>query len=132
MAHSSQEFAGRNKSFNDVDLLVLLHLMMRNVKGVVDDPQVEQRLTSEWREVFEIYGPGLITLGLDELAENETMKQAYLRVLRATEEHLDTIGPVYPKAQLQTGWRVPHIRLTDYPTDDLRAVIRGLRELLGS
>jgi hypothetical protein len=130
MATSIQAVHNRFQSFNDLDLLVVLHLMIRKAEALCEGQPGQLEVVNHWRRVCETYGPGTIDLQLDAVVLDRSLKQFLLRVLSEIETELDVSGEVYAARLIKDGWRTPGVAVSDYNTALLRSTTKNLRTLV--
>lgn len=130
MATSIQIVGNRSETFNDLDLLVLLHLMIRSAEANSGDKGIRRKLAERFASVCEGYGPGTIDLQLDVLLSDQTLKSEFLRILSETESHIESVGETYPAQLLRDKWRTAGVKIGDYKTNLIRTVAEKVRTLL--
>jgi hypothetical protein len=130
MATSIQISTGRAEAFNDLDLLVLLHLMIQHASSGPSETPATSEIVSRLKAICEGYGPGSIDLHLNELSSNEVFRKAYLDTLRTTMEHLGCVGAVYPAKTIMKDWLTGGVKVNDYSVDLIRATGQRVSRLL--
>src|SRR5262245_59192340 len=98
MAHTIQLYRDRIGVFDDIDLLIIMSMIIETIK----DPKnhhiyacIEQS-AADWEWVIEGYGPGIIQLGLDQKLREQTVRDAFLSVLRDVKTKLELFGEWVP------------------------------------
>ncbi len=129
MAHSIQTFRGKNVSFSDLDLIVVMSfaadiIARRQRSGALSE--VAQR----WHEGLRLYGPGCIDLELDRLAGSPEQVSELMAVLVLLLEELASNGGAIPAAVLNERVQVPGVVFRDYKVSFIADAARSLMELL--
>ena len=80
MGHSTQEYHGKYKTFNDGQLLVVLGFALRIIS---EKPSYENltELSQHWRYSMDSYGTGMIDLKVEELVKTPEQKRAFIDLL---------------------------------------------------
>ncbi len=130
MATSYQIVGDRAQHFNDLDLLVVLHLMIRDADALRESQFQKLELVNYWRHVCETYGPGTIDLRLNALASDQSLKTFFLRLLEAVNSDSEAIGETYPAKLLMKEWLTPGVTVYEYKTELIRSTVENLRKLL--
>ena len=98
MAHTIQLYRDRISVFDDIDLLIIMSMIIETIK----DPNNHniyaclEESAADWEWVIEAYGPGIIELGLDQNLREQTMRDAFLSVLRDVKTKLESFGEWVP------------------------------------
>jgi hypothetical protein len=129
MATSIQVSSGRAEAFNDLDLLVLLHLMLQAASQMSQTPATVE-IVARLRATCEDYGPGSIDLQLDDIRTDEALRNAYLGILRMAMDRLDSAGSVLPAEAIMTGWLTRGVRINDFSVELIHTASERLRKLV--
>jgi len=83
---------------DDIDLLIIMSMMIETIKD-----QKNQNIyaclvesAADWEWVIEAYGPGSISLRLDERLKDEIVRDAFVSVLRDVRTNLESFGEWVP------------------------------------
>ena|ERR1044071_1977364 len=129
MASSYLAVGDRIKLIDDVDLLVLVHLLLRHAEASAD--VADSGLSELLRNTLKMYGPGVIDLPLDAIVADPSRKAHFLSLLDAVDNELDGMGQAYPVGLLKNGWLTRGVRLNnDYQTAPIRSAVSTARDLL--
>ncbi len=131
MAYSYLSKSDRHERIEDFSLLILLHLMYRELETARDDGVESSYLRAELERLFQGYGPGCINLDLDHIVANRSIRERFLQLLVAIEKHLISIGEKYPPVQLMVGWPIPGMLIFEHKNDDTHSLIAKVRSLVG-
>lgn len=129
MATSIQVSLGRAEAFNELDLLVLVHLMLQAASQMSQTPETAE-LVSRLKIVCEGYGPGTMDLQLDDIRKNDVLRSAYLGILKVTMARLASAGPTVPARAIMTGWLTRGVRINDFSAELIRTASQRLRKLV--
>lgn len=132
MATSIQTFGPQAQAFKDLDLLVLVCLLARQLDSAPTAYRAVAPFVAKWKQASAVYGPGTIDLELDELATSENAKLELLDLLRDVGQTLGQSGATIPSSILNSECRVPGVHFAEYPTSLLSAAIASLTNLLVS
>jgi hypothetical protein len=144
MAHTIQLYRDRISVFDDIDLLIIMSMIIETIK----DPNNHniyaclEESAADWEWVIEAYGPGIIELGLDQKIREQTVRDAFLSVLRDVKTKLESFGE-WVRLEFLNGLVMfsllalpsedPRIVISlAQPASDLLKVVRELEELVGA
>src|SRR5262245_2919729 len=99
MARTIQLNRDRISEFDDIDLLIVMSMIIETIKDDPKNHHIYARLeesAADWEWVIEAYGPGIIRLGLDQHLREQTMRDAFLSVLRDVKTKLESFGEWVP------------------------------------
>jgi hypothetical protein len=130
MATSIQTFADRSTFLNDLDLLVLLHILIKVLQEKTGRKEEEERLISWSTDICEGYGPGTIDLQLDDFAQDRKLTLAFLEALTCVEKRVRSVGASYPSRELITGWLTDGVIPSDYDPQLILDALAELRDLI--
>jgi hypothetical protein len=129
---------------NDIDLLIILSMIIETIKDH-KNPNISACLAesaAHWEWVIKAYGPGSISLRLDESLKDETVHDAFLSVLRDVRTKLESFGDWVPLeflnglvmfSLLALPSEDPRIVISQaQPARNLLKVVRDLEELVSS
>jgi hypothetical protein len=144
MAHTIQLYRDRISVFDDIDLLIIMSMIIETIK----DPNNHniyaclEESAADWEWVIEAYGPGIIELGLDQKIREQTVRDAFLSVLRDVKTKLESFGEWVPLeflnglvmfSLLALPSEDPRIVISlAQPACDLLKVVREIEELIGA
>ena len=144
MGRTIQSYRGRMRVFDDdIDLLVIMSMMIETIQDHKNQNiyacLVESAVDWEW--VIEAYGPGSISLQLDERLKDEIVRDAFLSVLRDVRTKLESFGEWVPLQFLnglvmfsllaKTRPKEQVITISQVqPAGDLLKVVQALEELV--
>src|SRR5262245_6789687 len=113
MAHSFLAVGDRIERIYDMDLLVLVHLLLRHAEASGEHPD----LIESFRNTLKMYGPGVVDLPLDAIIADPSRKSHLVNLLDAVDREVDQVGELYPVALLKKGWLTRGVRFNnDYTT----------------
>src|SRR5262245_6848037 len=98
MGRTIQLYRDRTSVFDDIDLLIIMSMITETIK----DPKNHhiyaclEESAADWEWVIEAYGPGIIQLGLDQHLREQTMRDAFLSVLRDVKTKLESFEKWVP------------------------------------
>jgi hypothetical protein len=126
MAHSIQAFGGRSATFNDLDLLAVVSLLMAEC----EQSRYEElgSVVGSWQDALRGYGPGVVDLDLD--AISPTAKFELIAALAAIE--IVVARSTFVRGSiLDARCNAPGVKFADqYPTHYVLKAIEALRSLL--
>ena len=98
MARTIQLYRDRISVFDDIDLLIIMSMIIETIKGPKNHHIYAclAESAADWEWVIEGYGPGIIRLGLDQHLREQTMRDAFLSVLRDVKTKLESFGEWVP------------------------------------
>jgi len=98
MARTIQLYRDRISVFDDIDLLIIMSMIIETIKGPKNHHIYAclAESAADWEWVIEGYGPGIIELGLDQHLREQTMRDAFLSVLRDVKTKLESFGEWVP------------------------------------
>lgn len=119
-----------HESFNDVDLLIVVRMV---VLSIADDRSGELSVVKRrWERAIEARAPGVVDLGIEECANDANLRRQLAELLESLETRLSALGDEVPVARLLGNRRLPGIAFREpYPTHHLVSAARRLRELIG-
>ena len=130
MANSIQEFGGKTKTFEDLDLLVVALLVLKCLSTAPKNG-LPGKLTESWRRMLSSYGPGVIDLELGSLIRSSDERAMFLNVLQQVEGNLSEYGDFVPASTLNKLATIPGgVRFSDYRSDLIVTTLNSLAELL--
>lgn len=95
MANSIQEFREEFESFNDLDIIAMIHLATE-VYSSLDKNRKISDIISGWRRQMEIAGPGTIDLMLDDYLKTPEDRGAFFLLLKEIRRKVLEFGEVIP------------------------------------
>lgn len=129
MASSYVAVGDRLELIDDVELLVLVHLLLRHAEASGEHQHAG--LIESLRNTLKMYGPGVIDLPLGAIVADPSRKSQFLGLLDAVDGELDQMGVAYPVALLKKGWLTRGVRLNnDHKTALIRSAVSTMRDLL--
>ena len=98
MARSIQLYRDRMRVFDDIDLPIVMSMIIETIKDHKDQNIYACLVESaaDWEWVIEAYGPGIIQLGLNQKLREQTVRDAFLSVLRDVRIKLEPFGELVP------------------------------------
>lgn len=129
MAHSIQEFEGKKKIFNDLDLLVVVLLVLKFFSNTPKDDFLE-KVRKSWTSILASYGPGLLELELEGLIQSNEEKITLLNVLHEVKKDLSEYGDLVPARVLNGVATFNGVKFFDYQTVLIVNGLTTLEELL--
>jgi len=98
MARTIQLYRDRISVFDDIDLLIIMSMIIETIKGPKNHHIYAclAESAADWEWVIEGYGPGIIQLGLDQKLREQTVRDAFLSVLRDVKTKLESFGEWVP------------------------------------
>lgn len=128
MAHSFLAVGDRIERIYDIDLLVLVHLLLRHAEASGNE---QPELIESLRKTAKTRGLGVIDVELDWIVAEPSRKSHFLGLLDALDRELDQTGEVYPAAQLRKGWLARGVTINnDYKTALIRSAVSKARTLV--
>jgi|SRR5262245_45491625 len=142
MARSRQSYRDRMRVFDDIDLLIIMSMIIETIKEHENLYDCLVESAADWEWVIKAYGPGLIQLGLNQKLREQTVRDAFLSVLRDVRTKLESFGEWVPLefinglvmfSLLAKPSGEPRIVISQVqPATDLLKVVRELEELVSS
>lgn len=130
MAHSIQEFDGKIKIFNDLDLIAVVLLLLK-LLSTAPKNDLSEKLMESWRRTLSLYGPGTIELELESLIRSNDDKAMLLDLLRLVEESLLDYGDFVPASILNNLSDAPEgVIFFDFKCAFIIDALNSLEELL--
>ena len=96
MARSRQSYRDRMRVFDDIDLLIIMSMIIETIKEHENLYDCLVESAADWEWVIKAYGPGLIQLGLNQKLREQTVRDAFLSVLRDVRTKLESFGEWVP------------------------------------
>ena len=123
MGRTIQSYHDRMRVFdNDVDLLIILSMIIETIKDHKNQNIYACLVESaaDWAWVIKAYGPGSISLRLDERLKDGIVRDAFLSILRDVRTKLESFGERVPLEFLNG---LVMFSLLALPSEDPRIVI---------
>lgn len=128
MANSTQEFRGRFISFNDLDIIAVIHLTMDVYKSLHEDKKISE-IVAGWAHQMEIAGPGSIDLMLDDYLQSPDEKNAFFVLLEGVRNRVKMFGSVVPVSVLSRPVAMG-VAFKDYPAQEIHSCLDELENLV--
>jgi hypothetical protein len=129
MAHSIQVFEQRSKSFNDLDLLIIIAFVITVISKDPDQFGLS-KVCDRWSAALKSYGPGILDMELDSLTCSPSERFAMVGVLDKIRAQLEVFGTKIPAAVLNELVQIPGVKFHDYPVESATKAIDDLKKLL--
>jgi hypothetical protein len=115
MASSIQVVGSKFASFNDLDLLALLCLLVEEIEANPTAYGTVAPIVTEWHRQSATYGPGTIELGLDEIQPSDSARSELIASLEAVGQRAVRWGERIPESVLNRRCVAPGVRFVDFP-----------------
>lgn len=129
MANSIQEFNGKFKVFNDLDLIVVILLVLKRLSKTQKSGLLGKIIES-WKGILTSYAPGVIDLELTSLIRSTEEKTITLNLLSQIEMELSNYREVVPASVLNNLTITPEVKFIDYKIKFIVTTLTSLKELL--
>ena len=128
MGHSYLAVGDRLERIYDIDLLVLVHLLLRHAEASGNE---HPDLIESLRKTIKTRGVGVVDVNLNWIVADPSRKSHFLSLLDAVDRELDQLGDAYPVALLRKGWLARGVRInSDYKTATIRTAVSKARDLV--
>jgi hypothetical protein len=128
MAHSYLAVGDRLERIYDIDLLVLVHLLLRHAEASGNE---HPKLIESLRKTAKTQGPGVVDVELNWIIADPSRKSHLLSLLDAIDRELDQVGEAYPPELLRQGWPFRGVIIkNDFKTARIRSVVLTARNLV--
>ena len=128
MAHSYLRVGDGIERIHDIDLLILVHLLVRHAEASGSE---QPELIESLRKTANTRGLGVIDLKLNWIVADLSRKAYFLGLLDAVDQELDQMGETYPVALLKKGWLTRGVSFSnDYKTALIRSAVSKARNLV--
>lgn len=133
MAHSIQEYKGKSATFDDADLLAVIGFAI----DLADrSPRFEKirNMINDWRASLPGYGPGVIELNLDQIAEDPKALRELKELLELIQQKISQYHDKIPAAVLneELGLKEPtRIVFYDYKISFVKEAVEKIEALIG-
>ena len=116
--------------FNDLDLLVLLTLMTKELNNNGAEYPLLMTFGGIWQRCLSDYAPGVIDLGLDRAVSGWQEREQLNKILLVVEQKLKGFGDVIDAQVLNSLAHVPGVLFHDYRTALLVSALENLKLLI--
>lgn len=129
MAKSIQTVNGHDATFNDVDLLVVVRMVL---SSMTEAKKRKLATTVETLEgVLAMHAPGVVDLRMQDWVNDGETRSTLISLLANIETSLSEWGDAVPLAHLKEECRIPGVIFEEpYPTRLLAEAARQLRQLI--
>lgn len=132
MANSIQTYNRRFQIINDIDLLVLLHLVIKNIHSVPKNTLVENKLISFLSDICTNYGPGVINIDFKILYEHNLINQVFFPTLLKVKDYIGKNQMELLDIQIKQSWLTHGVTVFDFNYVNVDIVIEKIFSLLES
>ena len=131
MAHSIQTVLTRQELFDDLDLIVVMQLMLREFERNKRTFSGIEQVVLGWRQELTTSGPGTIDLRLDQALDHEEGIGEMARLIDVAQQGLSRFGDVIPAQILNTEYETPSVLFYDFATVRVVETLNKIRRLIG-
>jgi len=129
MAKSILTVDDRHSTFNDVDLLLVMRMVLSSLREQGGDELVS--IEEEWQRALDTHATGVIDLPLQKYANDEYVGMSLISHLSDLESSLIAYGDEVPLSHLKKHCKIPGVVFEGpYPTCHVVAAVRSLRGLI--
>jgi hypothetical protein len=129
MAHSIQVFEKRSKSFNDLDLLIVITFVLEMIAKEPDQFGLS-KVCDHWKGALRSYGPGVLDLEFESLIRSQSDRCLMAEIFDKVREELEAFGTKIPATVLRERVQIPGVKFHDYPVVCVAATATDLKALL--
>jgi hypothetical protein len=128
MAHSIQEYRGRNEIINDLDIAMIGTVII----NIVQQSKLEYffPMVKSWKASLDFYGPGTIDLDLEYFIINEEMRLRLDKLFDQTSEIIATRSVFSIHDIGDISYQPKFIKLENYPSKILINAVNQLKWLI--
>lgn len=129
MAKSIQTVNGHHATFNDLDLLLVIRMLLSSMTE--GDKKKLTPTVEVWENAIAMHAPGVIDLRVQEWANDEEARIPLITLFANLESSLGDWGDEIPLVHLKEDCRIPGVVFEGpYPTRHLAGAACQLRQLL--
>ena len=129
MAHSIQIFEQRSKSFNDLDLLIVITFVIAAI-ATESEQTVLLKIRDRWSVAVKSYGPGVLDLEFDFLIRSQSERSSMVGIIDRVRSELEAWETKIPATVLNERVQISGVRFHDYPVESVIKTTHDLKKLL--